>query len=307
MLSSPTVTPSDSQRASVPARLMWKGRQLRERAVLLRKKAVRLVRAEVSQPRLKQFLREMNGRPLVVLPRESPVSIALVVPCFRHAAYLPAALESIDSQTRSPDEVIVVDDASPDATGEILKAFVDRRRPAGCRYELLVNDTNLGQAASLNKGISAASSDLIMIVNDDDYLMHDAVETAFAVFGRHRDLALIGGFCVPFSGDEELRAAPKTTTAYGAPGPQLVIRRPEEVPGYRNYNDLNMIHSGSCFLRASWGAVGGYYVDKRRRVVPFSDRDFQLRVNSVWPVAVASETPFALWRSGSSVDEGLNS
>ena len=124
------VTPSDSQRASVPARLMWKGRQLRQRAALLRKKAVRLVRAEVSQPRLKQFLREVNGRPLVGLPRESPVSIALVVPCFRHAAYLQATLESIDSQTRSPDEVIVVDDASPDATGEILRAFVDRRRSA---------------------------------------------------------------------------------------------------------------------------------------------------------------------------------
>lgn len=269
---------------------------------------MRLLRAEVSQPKLRRFLQEMEGRSHAGIPHEPPYSVALVVPCFRHAEYLPATLESIDAQTRRPDEVIFVDDASPDATGEILEAFLERRqRLSGCHFEFLVNERNLGQAASLNNAIAAASSDLIMIVNDDDYLMHDAVETALAVFDRHRDVALLGGFCVAFSGDDELRAAPKLTSAYGAAGPRLVIKRPEDVPRYRNYNDLNMIHSGSCFFRVSWGAVGGYYVDKAKRVVPFSDRDFQLRVNSVWSVAVAAETPFALWRSDSSVDEGLNS
>ena len=269
---------------------------------------MRLLRAEVSQPKLRQFLREMDGRSHEGLPQEPPYSVSLVVPCFRHAQYLPATLESIDAQTRRPDEVIFVDDASPDATGEIVEAFLEGRRgPSGCRFELLVNERNLGQAASLNKAIAAASSDLIMIVNDDDYLMHDAVETALAVFDRHRDVALTGGFCVAFSGDDELRAAPKLTSAYGAAGPRLVIKRPEDVPRYRNYNDLNMTHSGSCFFKVAWEAVGGYRADAARRVVPFSDRDFQLRVNAVWPVAVAYETPLALWREGSSVDAGVNS
>jgi hypothetical protein len=68
-----------------------------------------------------------------------------------------------------------------------------------------------------------------------------------------------------------------------------------------------MTHSGSCFFKVAWTAVGGYQVDKTQRVVPFSDRDFQMRVNAVWPVAVAYETPLALWREGSSVDAGLNS
>ena len=44
--------------------------------------------------------------------------------------------------------------------------------------------------------------------------------------------------------------------------------------------------------------------DKRKRVTPFSDRDFQLRVGALWPVAVATGTPLAFWRNDSSVDAG---
>ena len=104
-----------------------------------------------------------------------------------------------------------------------------------------------------------------------------------------------------------MASAPKLSTDYAAPGLPLTIQQPEDVRGYRKYNDLNMTHSGSCFFKVVWAAVGGYGVDKAGRVVPFSDRDFQLRVNALWPVAVAYETPLTLWREGSSVDVGINS
>ncbi len=263
---------------------------------------------EVSQTGLKRFRGEMNRHPRVRLPTEAPSSVSVVVPCFGHAAFLPDMFESIVAQTRRPNEVIFVDDCSPDATAEILEALVaTQKEAAGGRFELLTNDRNTGQAASLNRGIAAASSELIMILNDDDYLMHDAVEAMLALFGQHRDVALIGAHCIYFAGQEELAAAPKLSTAYAAPGLPLVVHRPEDVAGYRHYNDLNMTHSGSCFLKVAWEVVGGYRPDKKERVVPFSDRDFQLRVNAVWPVAVAYETPFTLWRSDSSVDAGLNS
>ncbi len=232
----------------------------------------------------------------------------MVVPCFGHAPYLPDLLESIAAQTRRPDEVIFIDDASPDAANEIVSAFVaSGQKPGGSRLSLLANDRNMGQAASLNRGISAAASDLIMIANDDDYLMHDAVETMLALFAQNPGVALIGAHSIHFAGHEELAAAPKRSTAYGPPGLPLAIHRPEDVPGYRHYNDLNMTHSASCFLKAAWAAVGGYRVVKEERIVPFSDRDFQLRVNALWPVAVAYETPFSFWRSDASVDGGLNS
>ena len=250
----------------------------------------------------------MDHRPRVELPLEAPHTLAVVVPCFNHAAYLPDLLESIAAQTRRPDEVIFVDDASPDATNEIVTAFVAAHQESDDRrFVVLVNDRNMGQAASLNRGISAASSELIMIANDDDYLMHDAVESMLALFGENRNVALIGAHSIHIVGHEMLAAAPKRSAAYGPPGRPLTVHRPEEVRRYRKYNDLNMTHSGSCFFKTAWEAVGGYQVAKEQRVVPFSDRDFQLRINAVWPVAVAYETPFSFWRRDASVDGGINS
>jgi glycosyltransferase involved in cell wall biosynthesis len=250
----------------------------------------------------------MDRRPRVSLPLEAPESIALVVPCFKHAAYLPEMLESVVSQTRPPEEVIFVDDCSPDATGEILRTFIGGHSwPAGRRCELLVNDRNMGQAASLNRGISAASSDLIMILNDDDYLMHDAVESMLGFFHRNREVALIGAAHVGFAGRDALAAASKTSTAYSAPGSAFVVHRPEEVLGYRYVDQLDMTHSGLCFLRTAWEAVGGYRTDSKKRVTPYSDRDLQLRVAAIWPVAVAGNRPLSFWRNDSSVDGPLNS
>jgi GT2 family glycosyltransferase len=268
----------------------------------------RLRRRRISRARLAQFLDRMDAKPKASLPPDPPTSIALVVPCFRHAAYLPEMLESVASQTRPPDEVIFVDDGSPDGSGDILKSFIEGHSlPAESRCELLVNDRNLGQAASLNRGISAASSELIMILNDDDYLMHDAVESMLALFGRHRDVALIGAGHVRFAGRDALAAASKLSIGHLAPDATVVVHRPDEVARYRYAHELDMTHSGQCFLRVAWEAVGGYWPDKNARVVPFSDRDFQIRVGSVWPVAVAVGTPLAFWRSDSSVDAGRHS
>jgi len=250
----------------------------------------------------------MGSRPRVSLPPEAPRSIALVVPCFKHAAYLPEMLESIVSQTRLPEEVIFVDDCSPDATGEILRTFIaEHSWPADGRCTLLVNDRNMGQAASLNRGVSAASSDLVMILNDDDYLMHDAIETMLGFFGRHRELALIGAQHIGFAGRDALAAASKTSNAHATTGLPLVVHRPDDVRNYPFVDQLDMTHSGLGFLKVAWEAVGGYQTDKSKRVTRFSDRDFQFRVGAMWPVAVAKGRPLAFWRNDSSVDGPLNS
>jgi len=264
--------------------------------------------SEISQAGLRHFLEEVGRRPDLELPREAPASLSVVVPCFGHAAYLPDMLESIVAQTRQPDEVVFVDDGSPDETKVVLTAFIAAQKlPDSVRLLLLENDRNMGQSASINRAISVASGELIMIANDDDYLMHDAIESMLGLFAQNREVAMIGAHSIHFAGSEALAAAPKLSTAYGPPERPLVIHRPKDVLRYRAANDLNMTHSGSCFLKSAWAVVGGYRPDKSERIVPYSDRDFQLRVNAVWPVAVAYETPFSFWRNDSSLDSGRDS
>jgi glycosyltransferase involved in cell wall biosynthesis len=275
----------------------------------------RLVRAagelrrppEVSQQNLRRFLAEMEGRPRVELPQQPPGTIAILVPCYRHAAYLPETLQSIASQTRLPDEVIFVDDGSPDESAAIVERFIETHPwLSNGRGRLLVNARNVGQAASLNRAIDEARSDLVMILNDDDYLMHDAIESMLRLFARHPDVALIGAHSIHFESGEGLASAPKLSTAYAPADLPLTVQQPQQARRYRRYNDLNMTHSGSCFVRVAAQAIGGYR-EKSARCVPFSDRDFQIRMNLMWPAAVAYETPYSMWRADSSVDRGVES
>ena len=264
---------------------------------------------EISQRRIGRFLETVNGEIGPLRGRTPPATVSVVIPCFGHASFLTTALTSIVNQSRLPDEVIAVDDCSPDATGAILKEHLEKLGASDkVRCSILTNDRNRGQAFSLNRAIAESGSDLVMILNDDDYLVPDAVELMLDLFRRQRDVVLIGGTSVRFTRDDQLTKLSETCPAPRAGGMvELSVRMPADVPGYRSYNDLNMTHSGCCFLKSAWKAVGGYNPDKRTRVVPFSDRDFQLRVNALFPVAVCSEVPFSCWRSGSSVDCGRDS
>lgn len=236
-----------------------------------------------------------------------PATLCVVVPVYGHAAFLPAALSSIAHQTRFPDEVVLIMDASPDdsqAVAERTLAHWPSAQRASIR--LLVNEQNLGQAASINRAVAASSSDLLMILNDDDALLPHAVQTALDLFAQHPSIHLAGAHALHFQGE----AARRTLTHAALPRPaanQVHIRTPDELVRYRRGNDLNLTHSASCFTRVAWQAVGGYQPDPAQRVIRFSDRDFQLRVAALFPVALLPTFPMSLWRTDSSVDAGRNS
>src|ERR1043166_10169439 len=52
--------------------------------------------------------------------------VSVVIPAYNAAAYLPDAINSVLSQTRPADEVIVVDDGSKDSTGELAESYGDK-------------------------------------------------------------------------------------------------------------------------------------------------------------------------------------
>ena len=162
-------------------------------------------------------------------------------------------------------------------------------------------------AATLNKGIEHANANLIMILNDDDYLMHDCVEVAYSLLAKYHEAVLLGGHALHFS-ENTLRGIPKLITSI-SPIDQIEIdlQTPNDSRKYREYNDISMTHSGSTFYKFAWKAAGGYYSDKTKRLSPFSDRDFQLRINALFSIILSNKTPLSCWRNDSSVDGGLNS
>ena len=216
--------------------------------------------------------------------------------------------ESIRLQTMAPNQVIFVVDQSPDNSLEILQGLVSKHQ-AAMTSELIIlqNESNLGQAASLNKGIEHSSAEIVMILNDDDYLMHDSIAVTYKLLKKYPDAALLGGHSQHFGADELKNTIKLIESICPVEKIDIDLRLPIQTLSYRKYNDINMTHSGSSFYKAAWRHIGGYYSDKSKRLVHFSDRDFQLRMNALFPVALSNITPLSCWRNDSSVDQGVNS
>ena len=266
------------------------------------------LRPEISQRKIRAFIKSTGPVATTSFFATQNPSIAIVVPCYGHAPFLKEMFESILKQTQQANQAIFVVDNSPDNSLQILQDLIEKNRlTTQTEFVLLQNESNLGQAASLNKGIENSTADVIMILNDDDYLMHDSIEVSLKILKKNHEAALLGGHSLHFGGNE-LQHIPKLIQSIcPAQDIEIDIRTPSHVNKYRKYNDINMTHSGSCFYKSAWKIIGGYYPDKSKRLVHFSDRDFQLRMNALFTVALSNITPLSFWRNDSSVDQGVNS
>jgi len=238
-------------------------------------------------------------------------TLAIIVPCYNHDKYLAKTFESIINQTHLPNQVILINDDSKDRTGELIKKLVanyEANDPGKIKFITDNNNHNLGQAMTINKAIKLASTDLIMILNDDDYLMHDAVETILHLFRQNPKLALIGGSNIKFSNDELLDSSNKLIKNIKNPAEiELSITTPEDALKFEDFCCLNITHTGSTFVKTK-AISAGLYREKKDRIIRFTDRDFQIRVNLLYPIGTTGDKiPFCFWRADSSVDAGLNS
>jgi glycosyltransferase involved in cell wall biosynthesis len=86
------------------------------------------------------------------------------------AAFVGEAVESVLGQTLGDLELLVVDDASSDATPDVLARFTDRR------LTVLRNDALLGLAASLNRGLDAAQGRYVARLDADDVALPERLE-----------------------------------------------------------------------------------------------------------------------------------
>lgn len=110
--------------------------------------------------------------------------VAVIVPVYR-AAYLDEALDSVFEQTHPADEVIVVDDGSPDV--ELLSQTLQRY---GDRITLL-RQPNAGAAVARNTGLAVATSDFVAFLDADDRWSPDFLQAQLAFLAAHPDADLV--------------------------------------------------------------------------------------------------------------------
>ena len=107
------------------------------------------------------------------------MKISIAMATYNGAKYLREQLDSFADQTRQPDELVVCDDGSSDATMEVLRQF---EKSAPFRVKIYENVNNLGFAANFGNALSLCCGDIIFISDQDDVWFPEKVAIIEKVF-----------------------------------------------------------------------------------------------------------------------------
>lgn len=185
-------------------------------------------------------------------------TIGVVIPCYRQAHFLAEAIDSVLAQSRVPDEVIVVDDGSPDDVAAVVDAYPTVR---------CIAQENRGLSEARNAGLRACSSEYIVFLDSDDRLLPNALETGADALDACEPCAFAWGFNRPM--DERGELLPLPPTSY---------------QGDTTYADLlerNIVGApvGVIFRTAHLRAVGGFSSDLKN----LEDYELYLRMARRYP------------------------
>jgi glycosyltransferase involved in cell wall biosynthesis len=116
-------------------------------------------------------------------------SVDVVVPCYRYGHFLRQCVESALSQHGVDVRVLIIDDASPDATAEVATQLVRE----DSRVTFARHLTNKGHIATYNEGIGWIQAAYYLLLSADDYLLPGALASTSSFMDAHPDVGLAYG------------------------------------------------------------------------------------------------------------------
>lgn len=135
--------------------------------------------------------------------------------------FLLEQLQSFVNQSTLPDELVVCDDCSQDATLEILKKF-EAEAPFPVR--IYSNSENLGFIKNFEKAISLCQNEIIFLCDQDDIWMPEKIAECVSEFEKDADLGLI---CHGFLDvDEKNEIAETANSVYGIVAQNMLEHAP---------------------------------------------------------------------------------
>jgi hypothetical protein len=185
-------------------------------------------------------------------PAEGP-SIAVALSTFNGERYVDEQLQSLVRQTRRPDMIAVVDDASTDGTMDRLQSFA---RVAPLSLKLVQNPTRTGATGTFARAISLCEADIIFLCDQDDVWHDDKIERMAPI--------LAGGglaFCNADLVNEDL--SPRGQTLWDSIG--LTTADREAISSGRNVFET--------LLRRNlpWGASMAFHASLLEALFPFPE------------------------------------
>jgi len=127
------------------------------------------------------------------------VRISTIVTVFNYERFVGEAIESVLTQTRKVDEVIVVNDGSTDGTAAVLAAFE--------KHINIINQPNSGEPAALNAALSIATGDVLTFLDADDLWNVDKTKTQCEILTHHPSVEAVFGMVQQFVSEDSLQGS----------------------------------------------------------------------------------------------------
>jgi glycosyltransferase involved in cell wall biosynthesis len=192
---------------------------------------------------------------------ESP-AVAILVTVFNREKYLSACLDSILASSWEDFEVIVVDDASTDASRDVAAAYAERDP----RVKVFHNPANLGDYPNRARAAALASAPLLKYLDSDDLIYPHGLRTMMDALSAFPDAALGLSHSLP----EDEKPYPWRLSSHDA-------WRKEFLGG----GAMGSGPSGAIFRAAAFRDVGGF-----RDWGVLNDTDLWYRMSARWPIVL---------------------
>lgn len=178
--------------------------------------------------------------------------VSVVIPCYNHGIFLLDTLDSLQAQTFTDFEIIVVNDGSTDESTVTLLQNLKLPKTR------VFNTVNKGVSAARNRGIEEANGHYIMPLDADDKIGPEYLELAVNVLETRPEVAIV--YC--------------ERVLFGECGG--VDPLPEYDPKALLID--NCIYPAALFRKVDWKTVGGY---SEKMVYGWEDWDFWISVSEL--------------------------
>jgi len=112
--------------------------------------------------------------------------VSIVMPAYNAAKTIRASVESIQAQTVTDWELVVIDDGSKDDTAAILSELA----AGDSRIRFLQNEKNSGASFTRNRAVELAQGEWIAFLDSDDMWKPDKLEKQLRLADEHPDMVI---------------------------------------------------------------------------------------------------------------------
>ena len=196
------------------------------------------------------------------------MEVSVVIPNFNGIAFLDSVLASLEGQTLSNFEVILVDNGSTDGSC----SFVTANYPWVHLIEL---SENFGFCGAVNAGIRAAKAPYVLLLNNDTEVKEDFVEEMLAAIRRHKNAFSCGARMVQYHDRDRLD---DVGNYYCPLGWSFARGRGKDIHAYETEDKIFSACAGAAIYRKKIIEKIGYFDEEHFAYLEDTDIGYRARI-----------------------------